>query len=873
VNASSVLGLSVRWFRLLLGCYPPDFRDEFGDALVETYHDRARDAYARGALRLAGVWAVALADAVRNGVAERLRPAAAWRRHGEWGRDLELVGRRIRQHPLFVASTVATLTVGLATFAVVYIAIDRILIEPLPYPHSDDLYIVWRQTERFVITGPESAALQSSGGVIQGVGIFRTASFTLDAGAKTNAERMKGLSVSPALFDVLGVPPALGRVFRPEETGPASPNVVVLSDRLWRRLGADRSIVGAPVTISARPFTVIGVMPTTFQFSGADTDPMEAYFPLYDDLPVQPPLVGDWLALVRARHGTPASLVQQAVDRVSVAVDERVNQGKRRGLRAVNLQSDLVSDVRPALMALGVAAVALVLILGVNLASLLLARAVAREREFAVARALGAHGSKIVRATLLEGAVLGLLGGVAATIASTWGVRLLVALGPSDLPHRDTIALDASAAAVVVGVGIALGLAAAAVPALWASRVSLPTLLAAAAVRGGAGTGRMRRSLVVAQVALSLVLLSAGGLLVRSFQRLLTADPGFRPGGVLVFALGLSDAIFPKNADSYAFEDRVEQAVGALPGVRRVSATTTLPLAGGGSISWVYLPERVPGGIAGYRIFARAGYAEAIGMRVIDGRAFENTRHAGVHEALVDRQMARHFFGDRSPLGAAIMCDDRLLTIVGVVDAPRIESLHRDDIHPQIFMRAEDHPERPWRFAVHTDGDPRALKADVQAIVRRLDRRVPLSDVQTLDEIVAERRSRERTSAVVVAGLAVGALLLVAMGLFGMVTGSVARRRSELALRLALGATHRRVVRLVVGDAARLVVIGSIAAIPGVYLSGQALRGLLVDVSPFDGATLTAVAAGLGAVALLACYLAARPVTSIEPQRLLRDAG
>jgi ABC-type antimicrobial peptide transport system permease subunit len=341
---------------------------------------------------------------------------------------------------------------------------------------------------------------------------------------------------------------------------------------------------------------------------------------------------------------------------------------------------------------------------------------------------------------------------------------------------------------------------------------------------------------------------------------------------MVTFGLGLGKWLFPDNADSYAFQDRVESALRALPGVTRVSATSTLPLSGGGSISWVYLPDRVPDGTAGYRVFVRAGYPETIGMRVVAGRTFEAARHAGVREAVIDRQMARHFFGSRSPLGATIMCDDRRLTIVGVVEPPRIESLHRDDSHPQIFMRAEDFPERPWLVALHTTGSPLALIPEVQAIVRRLDRRVPLSDVATMDDTLTELRCQERTSAIVIASLGVGALLLVAMGLFGMVSGSVAQRRGELALRLALGATHRRITRVVVGDGLRLVAVGALIAIPGIYMTGKALRGLLIGVSPFDVLSLVAATLGLTAVALLACYVAARPVMTIAPERLLRDA-
>jgi predicted lysophospholipase L1 biosynthesis ABC-type transport system permease subunit len=244
-----------------------------------------------------------------------------------------------------------------------------------------------------------------------------------------------------------------------------------------------------------------------------------------------------------------------------------------------------------------------------------------------------------------------------------------------------------------------------------------------------------------------------------------------------------------------------------------------------------------------------------------------------VFEALIDGQLAKQFFPGSSPLGAMIECDGKLLTIVGVVEQARLNDLYQDG-RPQLVVRAEDYSgRRPWLYVVRTDRDPHSLISEVQGAIRQIDRRVPVSDVHTMDEIVAERRSRERISAVLLAGLALGALLLVAMGLFGMVSGSVARRRGELAVRLALGATHGRVIRLVVGEGARLLLLGLVAGLPGVYLAGEALKGFLIGVPPDDAPTLAAVAAGLVAVALLACYLAARRVTGITPGQLLREGG
>jgi len=445
---------------------------------------------------------------------------------------------------------------------------------------------------------------------------------------------------------------------------------------------------------------------------------------------------------------------------------------------------------------------------------------------------------------------------------------------------RDTIALDWSIAAVVVVVGLVLGLAAAAVPAVWAARVSLASLLSGSAVRGGASSGRMRRGLVVAQVALAIVLLSAGGLVVRTFERLLTVDPGFRSKGVLTFNVGLGNWLFPGSADSFGFQDRLDSALRALPGVTHVSATTTIPLSGGANVTVVTAPG-APGNtgednrdeVVVDRIFARSGYIETIGMRLVAGRGFEPARRDGVREAIIDQYLAKQFFPAVSPLGARVRCDGVLMTVVGVVEQARLYALHEDG-RAQLLVRAEDYPDRrPSYYVIRTDRDPRSLITEVQNVIRQTDRRVPVSEMQTMDERVAERRSRERVGAVMIAGLALGALLLVSVGLFGVISGSVARRRGELAVRLALGATHGRVIQFVVREGARLIFIGLLIGLPGIYLAGRALRGFIIGVSPFDTATFTAVAIVLVGIALFSCYLAARRISAIEPARLLREGG
>jgi putative ABC transport system permease protein len=887
VNNDSLMRLSSRWFKLLLRLYPPDFRDEMGKGLTETYLDRSRDALRNGgAFRLSGIWFAALCDSLRNGLGERARPAVSWRRSGDWGRDMELVGRRFRQKPMFAIAVLTTLAVGLGIFAVVYTAVDKILIEPLPYRNPGDLYKVWAEVarlnvDRTTLSGPQVAELQRAGGAIQGVAGMGFGNGAIPSTDNRDAFHINMMVSSPNLFDLLGARPALGRVFRPDEW---NGEPIVLSDGMWRRLGANPEIVGTKLRIGPDTHIVIGVMPPNFAFACSTSQIPDTYGVPAVEFAKQP-YDGFYLQTVlRARPGASPEEVRHAVEAVGQSIVEQ-EPVTRRGLRfySVGLQADLIREVRPALIALSFAALFLLLVLTVNLASLLLARAAEREKEFAISRALGANGPAVVRTTLLEGGILGFSGAVAGLMAGVWGVRLLVALGPLDLPRRETIALDWRVAAVVIVVGTLLGLMAAAAPALWSARISLAALVSASAVRGGAASARMRRSLIVVQVALSLVLLSAGGLVVRSFEHLVSANPGFKSDGILT--LRLSTRVFTKPADAQAFYDRATVALRALPGVTSVSATTNLPLSGSANsarFSTVTFPG-APGNSGTDRdhpgvdiLFTRAGYVETIGMRLLSGRTFEETRHEGVHEALIDRHLAEQFFPNGNAAGATMEWGPpNKLIVAGVVEQARLQDLYQDG-RPQILLRGEDFPIVDlgyWYYVIRTNRDPHTLISEVRGAIRQVDRRIPVSQMWTMDEIVAERRSRERLSAVLIAGLALGALLLVSMGLFGMISGSVSRRRGELAVRLALGATHHRVIRLVVAEGARLVIIGLVISVPGIYMAGQALRGFLIGVTPSDTPTLAAVSIGLLAVTLLSCYLAARRLTAIDPDRLLRDGG
>jgi putative ABC transport system permease protein len=785
--------------------------------------------------------------------------------------------------------------------AVAYTVVHKILIEPMPYRDADALFYVWRDFGPILdllrggVAGPDFTELRKSAAVIEDVAALQPmlgGIFALREGAAPS--EIAVTVVTPNLFDLLGVAPMLGRGFAANEAGPGRPNLIVLTHPLWNRLGADPAIVGAPVRLQGNAYTVIGVLPPSFQFVRNEAlrapQRIDAFVTFALDLASQPSEGGNYSALLRARPGTSPEAVASAVEAAGKTIDAREFNSRGLTLHPVGLKADVVARVRPALLVLGAAGALLALMLMVNLASVLLARAAQREHEFAVSRALGASDVAVRRATLFEGGLLGLVGGAAGALVAVWATGALVALTPLDLARRESIAVDWRIGVAMTVLGMLLGLLAAAVPAMWAARATLSSLLASSAVRGGGGHGRMRRGMIVAQVALSLVLLSSGGLVVRSVEHLLRADPGFRPEGLLTFRVRSPPEFFPTPSALVGFQDRVERALAAIPGVTGVSATSALPLTASAN----QVPITFPGapGNTGSRehdaplvdfIGTRASYAQVMGMRVVAGRAFDPVRHDGRQEALIDRRLAERFFPTGSPIGTTLPGSDTRIspsyevkpangfTIVGVVEQARLYDVHQDG-RPQLYIRSEDWGFRPLSFVVRTGRDPESIIAEAGAALRQVDSRVAMGDVKTMEQIMGDLLRPQRTSAVAIAAFALGALLLAAMGLFGVVSSSVTRRRHEVAVRLALGADHGRVLRLVMGEGAQLVGIGVLIGVPGIYAAGRLIRGVLVGVSPSDPLTLAAIATCLALVTMAACYVPARRVLGIEPAQSLRQA-
>ena len=876
-----------RLLRLLLRLYPEDFRDEMGTEWLETYRARVAAARASGGGAVGAFWARAIADSVWNGVAERLRPGVTWRRRGSWGRDTQRAARRLVRAPAFTLATVGTLAVGLGAFAVVWSAVDNVLLEPPAYERPGDLYFVWRDYRAFFdldrgwLSGPDVAALDTAGGPIVGAVATDIDPLPVILAPGGGAEELRVMRTGPKLFELLGVRPILGRGFAPDEVGEGRDAVAVLGHALWRsRFAGDPGVIGREIRLAGQPFTVIGVMPPGFAFAqhGSGSSPRTAdLYTTFDFLVEEtPPGGGSYAGLIRATPGAPPEAVASAVDRVGTLLDEQYFDGGGMRYYPVSLPGDLVAPVRPALVILGLAGGFLVLVLMVNLATLLLGRAAQRERELAVARALGADRWTLARASLLEGALLGALGAAAGLLIAGRGAAWLVEIAPADLPRRTEIAVDASVVVVVLGAGLLLGLIAGILPAVWSARSSLADILRQAAVRGGGGTGRIRRGMVVVQVALSLVLLSAGGVLVRSFDALLRTDPGFQATGALTFRVLVAGDEYADAPALTSLHDRILAGLSAIPGVESTGALSVLPLTAEADQRTARFPG-APGntgepdhdGPLVDIIAATEGAVEALGARIVAGRDFGPPSAEPVREALIDHTLAEEFFPGANPIGATLDLITDTMTVVGVVTQPRLYDVH-EDARGQVWLRSREYTYASLLYIVRSERPALSLAPDVRAVVRRADPALPVSQVRPIDDLVDASLSRQRLSATLIAAFAVGALVLAAMGLFGIVSATVTRRRPELGIRMALGADAGRVLRMVLADGMVLVGLGLLVGIPGVWAAGRVLRGILIGISPFDPLTLLAVGAALAAVTALACWIPARRVTVIDPARSLR---
>jgi putative ABC transport system permease protein len=800
--------------------------------------------------------------------------------------DLRYAARRLASSPGFAAAALLTLALGIGANSAIFSVVDGVLLRPLPFREPDRLVRLYTHgagAPPSEISAPDFMSLREQSGVFTDVAAYTESNATLTGTGEP--ESLKGLWVSAGFFRVLGVSPVLGRGFVPDANLPGHAREVVLSYGTWRdRFGSDARVLGRTLMLNGVQRTVVGVMPEGFAYPSD----RQLWIPIpYDSsfsASASTNRRAEYLdAVGRLKPGVSLARAQSAVATVAARL-RREYPETNTGVEAtvLGLHEATVGDVRmPLLVLLG--AVGFVLLIAcVNVANLLLARMAARESEIAVRAALGAGRGALVRQLLTENLLLGVLGGTLGLLLAHWGVAALVSLRPQDIPRLDAVGLDGRAVAFTGAVSLLTSVLVGIFPALKATRPDLAASLREGGRGGGAGRAatRLRGTLVVAEVAMAVVLLAGAGLLIRSFVQLQRVDPGFRPDGVVSFDLTLPRAAYPEDAQVGAFHAALLGRIREMPGVKSAGAVSAIPMGGSKTNITFDVVGRAPakqGEEPSMDVrLATADYVRTMGIPVLRGRAFDTRDRAGsAPVVLLNQAAARRFFAGEDPLGRRIELGwtrDGVAVggeVVGVVGDVREDALEHG-AEPEIYIAAAQVPPPSMNVVVRAAGDPAALAPALRREVRAMDANLPLRSLRTVDRVLAESVARPRFYMLLLAVFAGVALLLAAIGIFGVMAYSVSQRTREIGIRMALGAEPRAVLRNVVGGAMSLVGVGLGVGILAAFAVTRILQGLLFEVTPADPVTYLAVSTTLAAVALGAGYLPARTATRVDPMVTLR---
>lgn len=825
-------------------------------------------------------------------IKEEVRDARAGAWLEGWARDLALAGRSLRRAPGLAAVVAATLALGIGASTAMFSVARAVLLAPLPYRDPGQLFLIWSDLDkagylRAPLSGPELQDLREESRLFQGFAAIwcTTAPFT----GEGDPEQVRIGLVTPDFFDVLGVAPLLGRGFEPADEGRKQGGVVLLSWSLWqRRYGGDPGIVGRAIRVSGRTATVVGVMPRRLAMlfpADANVPPdLEAWAPFATPVRSTPRSLYYLRTIARATPGTTPEQAREEIAAISARVVPRHTEytGSGRRFYAVPLREDLVREARPALLALGGGVAILLLIACVNVANVLLARALGEQKEAVLRVALGASRRHLARHYLARGLLLAAAGGGAGLLAAGASLRLLLSLRPDALPRLDEAHLSLPVLGFTLVVSLLSGLLFSLAPLRVAFHVDLRGALASGG-RGAAHLGRRTRAaLVVSQVALGVVLLVGAGLLVRTFLRARQVDPGYRSSGVLTFRLSLPEVRYPTADAATTFARELEARLRALPGVEAVGAVSHLPLDHLPNWSTPYSYDAIAGEPpGGHEADARAvspGFFAAIGARLVEGRPFEEADDEHRRKVvIVDESLARKAWPGESALGKTLrvefMRDGDFVptpaTVVGVVRHLRHRSLMRE-VREQVYEPYRQSIRDPMAYLVRSRTDPGRLAAVVRSTVAGLDKELPVYDVRPLDDYVASALAPQRFVMSLGALFAAVALLLASVGTYGVIAGSVSSRRHEFGVRRAVGAGALHVLGLVLREGLALSAAGLVLGFLAAALAAPSLASLLFGVSPFDGLTYAGVLVAQVLATVLACGLPARRAATSDPLEVLR---
>jgi putative ABC transport system permease protein len=812
--------------------------------------------------------------------------------------DLRYGLRQLWKHPAFTLVAVLTLALGIGANTAIFSVVNAVLLKPLPFPEPEHLIAVGMtdtrqkgtQTDLGSLSYPDFFDFRDQNHTLNSIACYRDPLFAL--AAAEGAQSIHGVTCSAEFFDVLGIKPIMGRAFsRADEQaggGPGGPKVILSHDFWQKQFGGDQNVLGRTLELDRRQFTVIGVMPDRFQFP-IQTDPIELYATFAQDAEGTSPSTaqrGSHFIKAIARLKPGATTAQAQADLSAIA--ENLAQlypttNTHFGVAARPLREDLIGDVRVALYILFGAVVCVLLIANANVANLLLARASVRGKEMALRAALGASRLRIVRQLLTESLLLSGLGGLLGLLFAQWGTEALITAIPNNIPRIGEIRLDAAVLGFTLLVSLATGVIFGLVPAWQASHVDLNSSLKSGSRTGGGGErkGRLRNGLVMTEVALALVLLICAGLLIQSFARLGQVQPGVRTERLLTARIGLPESAYSKNEQIIAFFNQFLTRIRALPGVESASTIVPLPLSESNMVTTYDVEERpLPEGqqaAAPVRIIDN-DYFKTTGVPLRQGRAFnENDRFDSSPVVIVNERFAAKVFPGQNAVGKRIKpgfaADDgpeKMREIVGVAGNVKHRSLRNDDT-PEMYLPQTQIPFNIMTLVVRTSvSNPGNLTSAIRSELAALDHNIPLVSVRLFDEYISLSLARPRFNALLLSIFAGTALLLTAIGIYGVMAYSVAQRTNEIGIRIALGAGKNSIFRLVVGQAMAIVAISLALGLVGAFAATRLLNSLLFGVGAFDPITFISIVLLVSVVAFLAAWLPARRATRVDPIIALR---
>jgi len=893
VTRRVLMGALRRASRMALLLYPAQFRLAYGRDVVEVFQDRC-------AQRRGSTFAMTLESTrellrmAASGIAERLgrqlpdkpfpqgpRPTREVSRpsmSNVW-RDIRFAFRVLLRSPGFSLTSIAVLAIGIGGVTLMFSTLNGVVLRPLEYEDPDRLVWVWGSDG--TITANSVSALnywdyRDRADAFESLAAVLVFSPRAIITGGDEPERVMSTRVSHNFFSVLEVEPQIGRVFVPTEEENGSPQVVILSDGFWqRRHGGDPEIVGQAITISGTSYQVIGVLPPDFAYR----DSVELWFPMWHEHDfTQGRGNNNFSMFGRLAEGTSIVQAQEQMDAIAANLATAYPEDNERwGVRLESMHEVLVGDAREVLVImLGLVGLVLV-IASANVASLALARAVTRRTDVAVRLSLGATRSRVVRQLLTESALVALAGGLAGLALASVGIGALRALAPADLPRVESIGIDATVLAFTFGVSMLASVMFGIVPALRGTGISLSETLKVGTTRSAtAGRSGFRSFLVVSQVALSLMLIIASGLLIQSYARMQRVDPGFNVERVLKVEMQLPSWRYEDRAQVARAWSELHDRLRAVPGVVSVGAIDQPPINMGGTYNTIYPVNRPPATpadearYAGQRRFASSDYFEAMDVPILAGRGFLATDSLESQPVVViSKQMADEYFPDESPVGEELFVWDMNFMVVGVAENIREYGLGAD--FQRVFYMASSQV-TPGRMQVllRTAGDPIAMAPSIREAVWAFDKEIPISGMETMESRISDSLSQPRFSMLLVGMFAIMAMGLAAIGLYGLLSFFVKERTHEMGIRLALGAAPGHVVGTVVRRGMTMVAMGIGIGIAGGLASGRLMQSLLFDVAPTDVPTFVAGAACLATVALVACLVPAVRATRVDPQEVLR---